>query len=193
MTTKQEKFWGSDFGNEYTERNRVNWLDRVPFWTDIIARTGINSVAEVGANVGWNLLAIRTIRPAIWSGGIDVNKHAIAQANSLGLNVLLGEAVTIGCAQNIYDMVYTAGVLIHIGPSEIRPVMEAIVKASRRYVLAVEYEAEKEEEIDYRGHTDRLWRRPYGQLYQDMGLTLVVSGEAHGFDRCTYWLLEKKP
>lgn len=190
MGTEQEKFWGSDFGNEYTNRNRVNWLDRVPFWTDIIARTGIQSAIELGANVGWNLLAIRAANPLIINSGVDVNIHAVDQARAIGLDVFVGsidELVLSRC-----DLAFTSGVLIHIGPAEIRRAMEAIVEASSRYVLAVEYEAEKEEEIDYRGHADRLWRRPYGKIYQDMGLTLIATGEARGFDRCTYWLLEKK-
>jgi hypothetical protein len=45
--------------------------------------------------------------------------------------------------------------------------------------------------IEYRGEKDRLWKRPYGKLYEAMGLTLVKAGPAEGFDRCDFWLLSK--
>jgi len=70
--------------------------------------------------------------------------------------------------------------------------MQKIVDQSYRYVLAVEYESEQEEEIEYRGHTGKLWRRPFGKLYEEMGLRLVGKIEnAPGFDSCAAWLLEK--
>jgi hypothetical protein len=74
--------------------------------------------------------------------------------------------------------------------------MESLVRASSRYVLAVEYAAAEEEALDYRGHAARLWRRPFGQLYEAMGLEVVSTGELRrgdGFDDCHFWLLEKTP
>ncbi len=65
------------------------------------------------------------------------------------------------------------------------------MQVSRKYVMAIEYEAEQEEMVEYRGHEGKLWRRPFGKLYQDMGLTLLAYGPAQGFDRCEFFLLEK--
>ena len=70
--------------------------------------------------------------------------------------------------------------------------MERVVRASTDYVLAVEYAADEEQEIEYRGQMGLLWKRPYGKLYQDLGLELEQSWDAGaGFDNCTAWLLRK--
>lgn len=186
MSSSTVEFWEGDFGDDYTRRNRVNWLERVPFWTDILAKTGAQSIFEMGANVGWNLLALRTVRKLDILDGFEINNLAIQQAGNLGFQLFERWPSILR-----YDLCFTAGVLIHIGPNELQEKMKQLIGLSNRYILAIEYESEVEEEIDYRGHSGKLWRRPYGKIYQDMGLKLVESGEALGFDRCTYWLLEK--
>jgi hypothetical protein len=55
----------------------------------------------------------------------------------------------------------------------------------------VEYDAEAETEIHYQGHDGLLWKRPYGRLYEGLGLSVVETGVAQGFDRCQYWLMER--
>lgn len=192
---EQEFAWQSEFGNEYINRNRVNWLLRVPFWTDIVAATGIRSVIEAGCNFGPNLLAIRLVCPFIWLGGIDVNTKAVAMARNLGLDAerktLNDLRIAASHPVDGADLVFTAGVLIHVAPENLSDAMQTIVKASRRYVMAIEYSSNECEEIPYRGLSGMLWKRPYGQMYQEMGLRPVWDGEADGFDRCHFWLLEK--
>lgn len=191
----QEQLWGGDFGDQYTKRNRVNWLERVPFWTEIIARTGAQSALEVGCNFGANLLALRAVKPFLNIHGVEINQHAIGQAKSLGFDVHESSASALEVFRGCFDLTFTAGVLIHIPPSEINAVMDGIAKASRRYVLAVEYYAAVEEQVEYRGGMDRLWKRPYGRMYEDMGLKMIDQGfvdSSFGFDSCTWWLLEKQ-
>ena len=184
---EQQQFWAGEFGSEYTKRNQVDWTSRVSFWSDIVQRTHARSVHEVGCNAGWNLSAIQHVGPNIALSGNDVNPRAIRQAQSAGLTVY-GNVDAIVQA----ELVFTAGVLIHVAPADLEPLMRRIVDASYRYVLAVEYESDREEEIDYRGHAGKLWRRPFGKLYQDMGLKLVDrQRDVYGFDQCTAWLLEK--
>lgn len=190
----QEKFWAGEFGDQYTARNRVDWRSRIPFWSRIVHGTGIRSVYEVGCNAGWNLSAIKAAAHpfAIQVGGCDLNDEAINQAQAAGLAETYCEAA-IHDLQEITrrELVFTAGVLIHVAPEPLEATMRAIVEASCDYVLAIEYEAEAEEEVEYRGHAGKLWRRPFGKLYEAMGLKLAGSGPADGFDRCTYWLLRK--
>jgi hypothetical protein len=91
-------------------------------------------------------------------------------------------------------LTFTCGVLIHISPADIERAMRAIIASSKRYVLAVEYADEKEVEISYRGHSERLWRRPFGDMYEGLGLKIVDHGPApaDAFDRCAWWLLERE-
>ena len=70
--------------------------------------------------------------------------------------------------------------------------MEDLIDCSDRYILAVEYESSVEKEVEYRGHSGKLWKRPYGILYEQMGLKPVMYwNEVPGFDRCAAWLFEK--
>lgn len=191
MLTKE--FWEGDFGDEYLRRNRVDFMKRVPFWRDIIAKTGARTILEAGCNAGWNLLALRIVTGDFYFifNGVEINEKAALEAKNLGFPVFS----SIEDANSDYDLCFTAGVLIHISPQDLNKFMEDIVKASTKYVLAVEYFAEEETEVEYRGHSGKLWKRNYGKLYQDMGLKLIETGyltKDDGFDDCTWWLLEKK-
>ena len=189
-----EQFWSGDFGKQYTARNRVQWSQRVPFWQRIIESRSLwpYNILEVGCNAGWNLNAIRHVDPNIELVGIDVNADAIAEAESNGHDVYLMAASQLEQLDETFDIVFTAGVLIHVPPEELDTVMDAIIAASHRDVIAIEYAADQEEAIEYRGHSDKLWRRPFGALYEAKGLTVIETGDAGaGFDRCTYWVMRK--
>ena len=196
MTTQQEALWAGDFGLNYTKRNMVDWRKRVPFWKDIMDRTGARSVLEVGCNAGWNLTALQQAAPWCSPRGLDINTPAIAKAGAAGLKGYVGTAKdALPNWAGDFELVFTAGVLIHVSPEDIDQMMKNIVTLSNRWVLAVEYESEAEAEVLYRGEKDMLWKRPFGRLYQDMGLRLVgpqyVVGPDQAFDNCTVSLLEK--
>ncbi len=187
--TDTAEFWSGDFGNQYTQRNKVNWEDRKAFWEDILVCTMPQSVLEVGCNKGHNLLAIRDIAPKAFLHGVDVNEHALRIAMADGLHVSKCEAVDVGRRFSGYEMVFTAGLMIHISPAELSMVMQSLIAASSKYVVMIEYHAFEEEEISYRGHADRLWKRPYGDLMIYHGLELADHGHAGpGFDNCHYWV-----
>jgi pseudaminic acid biosynthesis-associated methylase len=182
----QEQFWSGEFGDAYLQRNRVAWQARIPFWKAMIDATGARSVFEFGCNAGWNLSAIRRAYADVQVRGTDINPIAASQAITAGLSVCaLDEAPRS-------ELVFTAGVLIHIAPEFLVGIMTKLIAKSTDYVLAVEYGAATEREVNYRGHSERLWKRNFGSLYMDMGLELVQKGPAgKGFDDCTYWLLRK--
>lgn len=185
--------WDGDFGNEYTKRNRVAWQKRLPFFETILSATAARSIFEVGCNAGFNLLALRHIDETLRLSGCDVNGTALREARAQDLNVSL-QALGELRDEERYDLVFSAGVLIHIPPDDLPVAMQAIVNASRCYVLAVEYEDSAEKEIVYRGHAGALWKRPFGKLYEAMGLKVIQTGalsKDDGFDDCTYWLCEK--
>ena len=84
-----------------------------------------------------------------------------------------------------------SGVLIHVPPVELPDVMRAIVDATNRYVLCIEYDAPVEQMVESRAHQHRLWRRPFGELYERLGMSVLETGQAEGYVDCKYWLLEK--
>lgn len=191
--TEQSKWWMGEAGRQYHARNRVRWEERIPFWNRITFKVQPRSVYEVGCGPGWNLTCLRHFRREVY--GCDVNPIAVAQARAAGLDVFQGDALEAlaNFQQPTFDLVFTCGVLIHIPPQTLPAVMGSIVRASAHFVLAVEYEGD-ETMVEYRGERDRLWRRHYGKLYEDMGLKLVESGQVgpkDGFDNCSWALLSK--
>jgi pseudaminic acid biosynthesis-associated methylase len=195
VSTAQEKFWEGDFGTAYTARNDIAaWRARIPFWHQILELTKPHSILEIGCNAGLNLNAIRHVDTALTLCGCDINQEALRKAARQGHNVV--EASVFDLSEDLwerFDLTFTAGVLIHIAPADVERAMRSIIASSKRHVLAVEYADDKEVEVPYRGHSERLWRRPFGQMYQDLGLKLVAEGEAptDAFDRCNWWCLKK--
>lgn len=187
--TNGVELWRGEFGNEYTDRNQVDWMKRAMFWDRIITTTGARSVFEMGCNAGWNLSAIREFHPQVRVTGSDINERALEQAHAAGLTTY--NCLDFRAVPGKFDLVFTAGVLIHIEPAHVREVMAALIDKSFRWVLAIEYESEYEEAIPYRGHADKCWKRPYHKLYMDLGLHLVDRSSPAGFDNCTAWLFEK--
>lgn len=189
----QELFWTGPQGDAYMERNFVDWWARVPFWSKVMAKAMPYGVLEVGCNAGWNLMAIRACWPQInpFIRGFEINDAAAKAARCAGLLVKNGtfDDLTAWSA----DLVFTSGVLIHIAPENLRESMQKLATATRRYVLAIEYESDVEQEIEYRGERERLWKRPFGKLYEELGLSPAgYWPNVEGWDRCAAWLMEKR-
>ena len=97
---------------------------------------------------------------------------------------------------NELDLVFTAGVLIHVALPDLPRALDEIHRAARRWVLAIEYFADTETSIPYRGRDDLLWKRDFRDHYRRRFADLALVGEgyldaASGFDRCHWWLFEK--
>ena len=185
------ELWGGTFGDDYLRRNQVDWRKRMPFWKMIEERTGARSYFEMGCNAGWNLSAIKRQFPDVNVVGNDINEQAAIQAQVAGLRVINRLDFTKEVPGK-FECVFTAGVLIHIEPEHLPEVMQALIDKSLRFVLAIEYAAERETIVEYRGHTEKCWKRPYGEMYKAMGLKLVEHGNAgEGFDQCFFWLMSK--
>jgi len=92
--------------------------------------------------------------------------------------------------------VFTAGVLIHLPLASLSQALRNMHRASRRYLLSIEYSAETETAIPYRGSNELLWKRDFLRHYQAEFPTLALIGSGYwgienGFDRTHWWLLEK--
>jgi hypothetical protein len=182
--------WAGQFGDDYTTRNeKVDWQKRMTLWRWLLTRTGAVSVYENGCNIGPNMNAIRRLCPDVRLIGSDVNQKACTRAAHGGHSVYhLHDFRQI---PGMFDLTFTAGVLIHVEPEHLKEHMQGLIDKSYQWVLAIEYAADVETEISYRDGA-RCWKRPYGQLYEELGLRIDDQGDASGFDRCTYWLMEKQ-
>ncbi|MCB0112908.1 MAG: methyltransferase domain-containing protein [Caldilineaceae bacterium] len=197
--TRLEDLWAGDFGDAYVERNQAAGNHRQAFWQDLLeAHPTIQTVLEVGCNMGANLQWIAQERPARQLYGIDINHKALGELHrSLPqINALWGPARELPFRDRWFDLVFTMGVLIHQPESTLPLVMSEIVRCAKRYVFCGEYFSSETAEVFYRGNEGALFKRDYGRIYQELFPDLKLR--AHGFlgrdtgwDDVTYWLFEK--
>jgi pseudaminic acid biosynthesis-associated methylase len=191
--------WQGEFGKAYTDRNVVDWHDRVPWLRAMLDGINVSSALEVGCNRGHNLLALSEIFGEECDVvGIEPNRYAlnIARESSPRVGVLRGTIFDLPFRDNQFDLALTSGVLIHIATEDLSLAMENIYRVSRRYILAVEYFAQEDTALDYRGHENLLWKRDFGKRYlqQFPDLRLLRDGfrdSERGADETNWWLFEK--
>lgn len=193
-----DELWERDFGNAYVERNLEAGESREAFWHGLLERHEIARVLEVGCNVGANLQWIAgPVRPHDVFG-VDINESALTVLRQRlpNVNAVWAQARELPFRDRGFDLVFTAGVLIHQPETTLPLVMAEVVRCSRRYVLALEYFAEGPTEVSYRGVAGALFKRDYGRLYAEFfpELRLAQRGELgrdEGWDDVTWWLFER--
>ncbi len=202
--TEQEIFWAGNFGDNYSKRNSLEKIlsSKIHFFKKVLSDLNdLNICLELGANIGSNLLAIKKIRPEIQLHGVEINQSAYQKLASLNLcesthNKSLLEFKEI----NLADLVFTMGVLIHIGPNELDEAYDSIYNCTKRYILLCEYYSPSPTSVEYRGYSNKLFKRDFaGEMldkYND--LKLVNYGFSykrdlnHPLDDITWFLMEKK-
>ena len=191
-TTPQLALWCSEFGASYTERNDLERPARVDSFRTILAGLDVTHALEVGCNVGWNLRYLRTLGvPRVW--GIEPQRFAVARARARDpeLDVFEGTAFDLPFKDRQFDLVFTSGVLIHIDPAQLPVALAEMARTSRRYLLTIEYDADREQALDYRGHTGALWKRDHASAVAAAcpGFERIRTGAlspAEGYDDCTF-------
>lgn len=199
-----EKAWAGKHGKEYTERCDVTSESRVDIFYELIRNcAGIEysemGILEVGCNKGHNLTAIsRAFQVAYKTTGIEINKSLCTQPN-----IINGSAYDLPWSDNVFDLVFTAGVLIHIPPVRLQDTLYEMRRVSNKYVLMIEYFSEKivgrKYEEDF-NHQDGVWSRPYGDIYKTQfpkdnlikhGKISDLGDDGWDFSKCDYWIFEK--
>ncbi len=176
--TEQEAFWAGSFGNEYIDRNRSDeyLASNLAFFSKALKQTGeIASLIEFGANIGMNLRAIQLLFPKMDLWGIEINQQAARQLGKvIGENNVINMSILDYQSTQQFDMSLIKGVLIHINPEMLSIVYENLYRASRRYILICEYYNPTPVAIEYRGHSDQLFKRDFAgemlEKYEDLSL-----------------------
>jgi pseudaminic acid biosynthesis-associated methylase len=198
-TSSQLALWRSDFGRAYTDRNDVAKPERVATWKRVLGDIAPVRVVEVGCNVGWNLVYLKQLGvPELYA--VEPQPYAVerARARSPEFGVLCGTAFELPFRDGFADLAFTSGVLIHIAPADVPAAMAELYRVSKRWIIAIEYDAPVEQKIKYRGADEALWKRDHGALWQaqypDLKLVRRLPlGEADGYDDCTAHVFEKAP
>ena len=204
---RQLATWTGRFGSDYIERNRYEAWKLGPGTEAFRRMTGalnVQSILEVGANIGLNLLFLRNLfGERVKLHAVEPNKKAFTILTSnreLTLESALNcSGFDIPLPDSSIDLVFTSGVLIHVAPDDLGRITDEIVRVSRRYVLCSEYFSHLPEEKPYHGQSGLLFKRDFGGYYLDRfpQLETVDYGflwqrEFIIFDDINWWLFEKR-
>jgi len=200
--TEQEKFWATDFGNDYPSRNEGEKMisSNLALFSKIFKNCpSIQSTAELGCNIGLNLIAINRINKQLKLRGYEINEKAALAARKKNIAEVINTTVveSLDYSQK-FDLTFTKGVLIHINPDMLPKVYQNLYDLSNRYIMVCEYYNPAPVSIDYRGNKDRLFKRDFaGELIQQFNLKLVDYGFNYQHDPyltnddSTWFLMEK--
>lgn len=200
--TEQENFWANEFGNEYPSRNEGEILiaSKLALFSKIFQHCPtVNSVAELGCNIGLNLIAINRINRQLKLRGYEINEKAANAAQEEKIAEIVNSTIIKKLdASEKFDLTFTAGVLIHINPEMLHEVYQNLYDLSNRYIMVCEYYNPTPVSIEYKGHQDRLFKRDFaGELMEKFNLKLVNYGFNYRHDPyftntdTTWFLLSK--
>lgn len=177
--TEQTIVWKGDFGREYTDRNTLDEkaLNQLYLRNYGITKREINEnflrdiakdagFLEVGCNSGNQLLLLQEMGYTNLSG-IELQPYAleIARRRLPGVSLKLGSALSLPHEDSSFEVVFTSGVLIHIGPNDLPHAMDEIYRCSHSYIWGMEYYSADTAEVSYRGHSQLLWKMDYARQY----------------------------
>lgn len=202
FSTEQENFWASNFGDEYSIRNSDNKhvVANIALFSKILSKTrNIESVIELGANIGLNLRALSMLFPKIHQTGVEINKSACEMLKSInGVTVHNRSILDLDDMTEQFDFVLTKTVLIHINPDNLQQVYSLMHKLSKKYICIIEYYNPTPTEVMYRGCSKRLFKRDFAGEFLDKfkNTTLIDYGFVYHRDNFTQddvcWFLIKK-
>ena len=158
------------------------------------------SILEGGANIGLNLRALRHVTPADLYA-VEPNAGAIGALIADGIipaeRAARATLDAIPFDTGSVDLAFTSTVLIHVPDDTLEASLDELYRASRQYLLCIEYFAPEPTTVPYRGHDDLLFKRDYGGLWMDRfpDLRLVADGffwkRTTGLDNVNWWLFRK--
>lgn len=205
-TVTPADFWRGTFGDEYTGRHPATDQElraRVALWAKIlshIAPEKPRTILEVGANIGNNLRALRSLSGARFMA-VEPNDHARKKLDADEVvnagDIRAGTAASIDFPDDIAEMTFSSGVLIHIPPADLLASCREIYRCSSRWIVAIEYFSAEPREVSYRGHAGKLFTRDFGGFYLDHfhDLKPIACGfvwkRLTGMDNLTYWVFSK--
>jgi spore coat polysaccharide biosynthesis protein SpsF len=201
--TEQEAFWAGEFGDSYIDRNKDNQLSQsnLSFFSLILQHTGkIGSLIELGANIGMNLKAIQLLVGEIPMTAVEINSKAAAELKKIPSIEVHSCSILGYNSATQHDLALVKTVLIHIPPQELEAVYQLLYQSSKKYICIAEYYSPNPVEINYRGHSKRLFKRDFAGEMLDLYPDLILK--EYGFvynrdplfpqDDITWFLLEKK-
>jgi len=197
----QEEFWTSTFGDLYSSRNQSQELlsaNKVFFQRALAGvHAPLKTFLELGSNIGMNYLAIKDLLPGVSFTGLEINREAFQELAKTGCNAVLGSVYDFETTER-FDITFTKGVLIHVNPERLNVVYDKLYKYTTDYILVAEYYNPVPVEVDYRGHTGKLFKRDFAGELLDRFTDLKLVDYGFTYHRDTFpqddisWFLLRK-
>ena len=198
-----EGFWREEFGDEYHERQKQNdvgsVISNIALFSKILSKTkGVSRVIEFGCGTGQNMEAINLLGKDMAIIGVEINEEAALQ---VPVGYIFRQSIFDFQPPKIsnVDLAFTKGVGIHIPPEDIDKLYDVLYRSSNRYILMAEYYNPIPVEVEYRGHSGKLWKRDFaGEImdkYPDLELIdygFVYHKDQFPQDDLTWFLLSKE-
>ena len=204
MLTPQEDFWKNKIAAGYAQDNSTfNEKLGLLAWERMLTKidkSEISTYLDCGSNIGRNIGFLKHILPTAAANIIELASDPYEKCiNEFQIqNSFLGP-IKDARFDRKFDLVFTNVVLIHINPDDLIESMSRMYELSSKYILIGEYFNRTPVMIDYRGESDRLFKRDFGKLFLenfnakvlDYGFLWGHEFDKAGFDDITYWLFEK--
>ena len=202
--TEQESFWAGEFGEKYMLRNDLSsdfMAAKLALWGAVlrVCKGGIDSVLELGANVGGNLRAIHALLPSAALTDVEINAVAAAALREWGVAEVIEGSLYESVPRRQWEFVFTSGVLIHLKPEMLPATYKIMEKSSSRYVCMAEYYNPIPVALEYRGHAERLYKRDFAGEFLDACPDFVLRDygftyhrDMPGFDDINWFLMERR-
>ena len=197
----QRSFWASEFGNDYINRNNSDELlaSNLAFFSKIMNVVNENpeDFLEFGANIGMNLKALKLLFPTSIYSGVEINAEACNQLRQTA-DFTYESSIEDFIPIETYEVVFSKGVLIHIGPENLPIVYQKMYESSNKWILIAEYYNPTPVGIDYRGHKNKLFKRDFAGEMLDFYPDLRLVDCGFSYHRGTFpqddisWFLLRK-
>lgn len=204
MTTPQEVFWKNEISDTYVQSNL--FFDKslgLEAWSRMLSsidKAEVTSYLDCGSNIGRNIAFLKSALPNASANIIELSEEPYKQClHSFEIDESFLGPIKGAKFNRRFDLVFTNVVLIHINPDDLLESMSRMYELSSKYILIGEYFNRTPVMIDYRGESDRLFKRDFGKLFVenfnckilDYGFLWGYEFDKAGFDDITYWLFEK--
>jgi len=180
LNKHQRNTWAGEFGDSYVERNKT--IDQVnasfdelmgitlenllsSFFSDLNRDT---KILEVGCNVGLNLTILKKMGFKNLFG-LEINEKAITIAKQRNPEItFFHSSIEKFETEHKFDLIFTAGVLIHINPDTLPDIIKKIYGLTNKFIFGYENFSEDLTKLDYREHTNILWKQNFPKLYREL-------------------------
>jgi len=185
LNEHQRNTWKGEFGDLYVERNKtveqVNsaFDELMGITLETLLSTFFNDLSrhfhilEIGCNIGLNLSILKNMGFENLYG-VEINEKAINIAKQQNPDItFFHSSIEKFETDQKFDLVFTAGVLIHVNPESLLGVIQKINSLSNKFIFGFENFSNNLTKLDYRDHSNILWKQNFSELYQNTFTNLI--------------------